>query len=360
MTSRVFVIAEAGVNHNGDLSLAKRLVDIAADAGADAVKFQTFRATELVGRSAPKAAYQKRNAGGEESSFQMIRRLELGVAEHEALIEHCARRNIRFLSTPFDLPSLELLTQRLDLSTIKVGSGEITNAPFLVAIARAAQRVILSTGMSTLTEVQNALEALAYGFTTPAPAMPRNGDLERAFSSTEGRRSLEARVAILHCTTEYPAPVEEVNLRAMDTLATAFGLPIGYSDHTQGIHISLAAVARGARVIEKHFTTDRSLPGPDHAASLEPDELRQLVRGIRDIESAMGDGTKAPTDSERGNIVVARKSIVAARPIATGETFTTENITCKRPGNGMSPFEYWGLLRRRAKRAYAEDEAIDD
>jgi N-acetylneuraminate synthase len=354
-----YIIAEAGVNHNGDPSLAKQLIDVAAAAGADAVKFQTFRAEQLVTRRASKAVYQTRTTNPAESQFDMIRKLELTKIDHKELIAHARARGIAFLSAPFDLASLHLLTTRFGLQTIKVPSGEITNAPFLLAIARAAQRVILSTGMSSLAEVEAALGVLALGFTAPATARFQRSDFERTFASEAGQQALRKRVTLLHCTTEYPAPVEEVNLRAMDTLAAAFALPVGYSDHTPGIHIALAAVARGAWVIEKHFTLDRNLPGPDHKASLEPDELRQLVRQTREIEQALGDGIKRPTVSEWKNREVARKSLVAAKAIKAGEIFTEKNLTCKRPGTGVSPWAYWQTLGQLAHRNYAADESLD-
>ena len=356
---KTFIIAEAGVNHNGDMNLAKRLIDVAAEAGASAVKFQTFRATQLVSRHAPKAEYQIRTTDQIESQLEMIRKLELTETDHEALIAHTQARDITFLSTPFDVPSLHLLTRRFGLQTIKIPSGEITNTPFLLTIARAAQQVILSTGMSTLAEVEAALGVLAFGFVAPAAATPQRGDFEQTFASEAGQQALHDRVTLLHCTTEYPAPFDEVNLRAMDTLATAFGLPVGYSDHTPGIHVSLAAVARGARVIEKHFTLDRNLPGPDHKASLEPDELLQLVRQIREIEQALGDGIKHPTASEWKNRDAARRSLVTAKIIKAGEVFTEENLTCKRPGTGASPSSYWQMLGQTATRSYAADEVLD-
>jgi N-acetylneuraminate synthase len=353
-----FIIAEAGVNHNGDISLAKQLIDIAANAGADAVKFQTFQAEKVVSRNAPKAQYQTQTTGTTESQFEMIRKLELSDLDHEVLISHAQSRRIEFLSTPFDLPSLHLLTHNFGLKTIKIPSGEITNAPFLLEIARCAEQVILSTGMSTLAEVEAALGVLAFGFTTDK-AIPQRGDFEQAFASDQGQQELRDRVTLLHCTTEYPAPFGEVNLRAMDTLASAFGLAVGYSDHTPGIHVSLAAVARGARIIEKHFTSDRTLPGPDHQASLEPQELNQLVRQIREIEQALGDGIKRPTASEWKNREVARKSLVASSAIKAGEVFTEENLTCKRPGTGVSPFTYWQTIGQVATRSYDMDETLD-
>lgn len=353
-----YIIAEAGVNHNGDRNLAKKLIDIAADAGADAVKFQTFQAERVVSRHAPKAEYQTQTTDHSESQLEMIRKLELSISDHEALINHAQTRGITFLSTPFDVPSLNLLTQHFGLETIKIPSGEITNAPFLLAIARSAQQIILSTGMSTLAEVEAALGVLAFGFTTPEDKTPQQGDFERAFASEQGQQQLGDRVTLLHCTTEYPAPFNEVNLRAMDTLASAFGLPVGYSDHTPGIHISLAAVARGAKIIEKHFTCDRSLPGPDHQASLEPEELRQLVRQIREVEQALGDGIKRPTASEWKNRDVARKSLVAAKAIRAGEVFAEDNLIPKRPGTGISPMKYWELIGKVADQEYLEDALI--
>lgn len=349
------IIAEAGVNHNGSLELATQLIDAAADAGADAVKFQSFRTEQLVARSAPKAEYQLRTTNAQESQFEMIRKLELSAADHEVLIAHAKKKCIEFLSTPFDGTSLALLTQHFGLTTIKVSSGDITNAPFLLDIARVAQRIILSTGMSTLAEVEAALGVLAFGF-IERDTIPQRISFTDAFSSDSGQRALRDRVALLHCTTEYPAPTSEVNLRAMDTMAAAFGLPVGYSDHTEGIHIPIAAVARGAMIIEKHFTIDRDLPGPDHKASLAPGELKSMVLAIRDVERSMGDGIKRPTATELKNRPIARKSLVAARHLVLGEPLA---IVCKRPGYGVSPFEFWSREGRPAKRTYSPDEALD-
>lgn len=354
-----FIIAEAGVNHNGSVEMATRLVDVAADAGADAVKFQTFRAGELVSRHAPKAEYQTRTTGAAESQLDMVRKLELSEAAHEALIAHAKAKKIKFLSTPFDLPSLRLLTGRFDLDTIKIPSGEITSAPFLLEIARTGRKVILSTGMSSLNEVRMALGVLAFGYTAVRDDKPRMKAFSAAFSSDAGQRALRERVTVLHCTTEYPAPYAEVNLKAMDTLGNTFGLSVGLSDHTPGICIPIAAVARGARVVEKHFTLDRSLPGPDHAASLEPGELAEMVRAIRYVEAAMGDGVKRPAPSEMKNRDIARRSLVASSAIRAGQLFSAENLTAKRPGNGVSPFEYWNYLGQPASRNYEADERID-
>ena len=360
MSTGVFVIAEAGVNHNGSLDLARELVDVAAEAGADAVKFQTFSAERLVDRHAPKAAYQVRRTGGGESQLEMLRRLELSESDHEVLIAHARARSIAFLSTPFDLPSLRLLTERFGVETIKVPSGEITNGPFLLAIAGVARRVILSTGMSTLAEVEAALEVLAFGFQGAAGVAPGRRAFAASYATDAGRAALRERVSLLHCTSEYPAPAGDVNLRAMDTLAHAFGLPVGYSDHTAGFHIALAAVARGARVLEKHFTLDRTLPGPDHEASLEPLELRAMVGAVREIERALGDGVKRPMPSELDTRSVARRRLVASRAIQAGETLGEENVTCMRPGVGMSPMAFWEVAGRVAARSYAAGEALDE
>ncbi len=354
-----FIIAEAGVNHNGSLELALRLIDTAADAGADAVKFQTFRATELATQLAQKAEYQRRTTTTDEGQFEMIRKLELSEEMHVAIVAHCKRRGIQFLSTPFDSTSLRMLVERFGLETIKLSSGDITNAPLLVDVARSARHVILSTGMCGLMEVEAALGALAFGFTAVDSTAPSAAGFGAAYASGAGQQALRDRVTLLHCTTEYPAPLQEVNLRAMDTLATAFALPVGYSDHTEGIHVAVAAVARGARMIEKHFTLDRSLPGPDHKASLEPDELALMVKTIRQIETALGDGIKRPTASEWTNRQIARKGIVAARKIAKGEAFSEENLAVKRPASGRSPFEYWNLIGRKADHSFAPDDPVD-
>jgi N-acetylneuraminate synthase len=358
MKNRVFIIAEAGVNHNGSLAQAIQLVDAAAESGADAVKFQTFKADKLVSRAAPKAEYQIESTGASESQHEMIRKLELDEAAHLSLKQHCRSKNIEFLSTPFDLESLDMLVSRFDLSFIKLASGEITNAPFLLAAARTGKPVILSTGMSDLGDVENALGVLAFGYACHEAA-PSLAAFKAAYCSEDGQSVLRGRVTLLHCTTEYPAPLAEVNLRAMETLRQAFGLSVGYSDHTAGIAIPIAAAALGATVIEKHFTLDRNLPGPDHKASLEPHELTEMVRAIRQVEQSLGSPCKAPTPSELKNRPVARKSLVAARDISPGEAFTAENLAIKRPGNGISPLHYWDWLGKAASRPYAADESIE-
>jgi N-acetylneuraminate synthase len=357
-SKKTFIIAEAGVNHNGSIEMACALVDVAATAGADAVKFQTFKATEVISRHAPKADYQKLTTSASESQLDMVQKLELSEADHHILISHAKTKKIEFLSTPFDLPSLRLLTDRFELSTIKIPSGEITNAPFLLEVARTGKKVILSTGMSTLGEVETALGALAFGYTGDQDTKPGSNAFLIAFASDVGQAALREHVSLLHCTTEYPAPYAEVNLKAMNTLTNAFGLPVGLSDHTIGIHVPVAAVARGATIIEKHFTLDKSLPGPDHAASLEPNELEQMVKAIRYVEIALGDGIKRPTESEMKNRDISRKSLVAAKPIQAGQVLGTEDIAIKRPGTGLSPMCYWDYLRSKAGRDYFVDEML--
>jgi N-acetylneuraminate synthase len=357
MTSpRTFVIAEAGVNHNGSLDMAKRLMDVAAEAGADAVKFQTFKADRIVSHDAAKADYQKVGADAAESQLDLLRRLELDADAHRALIAHAGRARVAFLSTPFDEESVDLLAGELGLEILKVPSGEITNGPLLLKIAGAGRKVILSTGMSTLGDIELALGALAFGFLGGKGA-PSSDAFRAALSA--GSATLAERVTLLHCTTEYPAPFDEINLRVMDTLRSAFGLPVGLSDHSVGIAVPIAAVARGAAIIEKHFTLDRGLPGPDHRASLEPVELKAMVDGIRQVEAALGDSRKMPTPAEAKNAAIARKSLVAARAIRKSEPFSAQNMTTKRPGTGLDPMRYWERLGRPADRDYQPDELLD-
>lgn len=331
---KTIIIAEAGVNHNGDLSLAKRLIDVAAEAGADLVKFQTFCANHLVTRTAKKAAYQIQTTDGKESQQEMLRRLELSAEMHTDLIAHCTARNIGFFSTGFDIESVNLLVG-LGQDHFKIPSGEITNLPYLRHIGQFGKSAILSTGMATLGEIEAAIDVLEQAGT------PR------------------AQLTVLHCTTEYPTPMCEVNLRAMQSISTALGVAVGYSDHTHGIEVAIAAVALGATVIEKHFTLDRQLPGPDHKASLEPEELKAMVSAIRNIEAALGDGIKRLTPSEARNKPVARKSIVAATEIRKGEVFTANNLTAKRPGTGISPMCWDEVMGRAASRDFAADELIE-
>ena len=335
MTNHTIIIAEAGVNHNGSIELAKQLVDKAVEAGVDYIKFQTFKASKLVTKSARQAEYQQRNIGHQgESQYQMLKKLELSPAEHEVLIDYCQQKEIKFFSTAFDFDSIEYL-HSLNLGLWKIPSGEVTNYPFLKRVASYNEPTILSTGMCDMEDVRAVVEALY-----------KNG-------------LSKENLILLHCNTEYPTPFEDVNLKAMDALRKEFGVEVGYSDHTKGIEVPIAAVALGATVIEKHFTLDRNMEGPDHKASLEPDELKAMVSAIRNIEKAVGgDGTKHVSESERKNIAIARKSIVAACDIKAGEVFTEENLTVKRPGNGISPMKWEQVIGLTAKRDFNEDELI--
>jgi len=358
MTRSTFVIAEAGVNHNGRLDLALELVDAAAAAGADAVKFQTFTATAIATSAAPKADYQRRTTGAE-SQQAMLAALELSEADHRALQARAAERGIEFMSSPFDIASLELLA-RLGVRRLKIGSGELTNGPLLLAAGRSGLPVILSTGMASLDEIDTALGVLAFGMTSQAgDPDPDVGRFAAVRATAAGRAAVAARVSILHCTTEYPAPLDEVNLLAIPVLAERFGIPVGYSDHTAGTVVSVAAAALGARIIEKHLTVDRTLAGPDHAASIEPAEFATMVVGIREVEVALGAPVKTPGPTELRNAAIARKSLVAARPVAAGEPFSAENLTVKRPGTGRSPMDFWRLVGTPAARDYSADELID-
>lgn len=355
---RTFIIAEAGVNHNGSMDLARKLIECAVESGADAVKFQTFRAESLASLSSPKADYQLMTTDSGESQFEMLKKLELSEENHFTLVEHCKQRGIMFLSSTFGTEGLRFLTNKLSLSLLKIPSGEITNSPLLLEVAQSGRPVILSTGMSTLAEIETALGVLAFGYIRPQKARPGPNAFQRAFSSARGQSVLKKNVVLLHCTTEYPAPFSDINLKAMDKMRQAFGLPVGLSDHSAGSTIPVAAVARGAVVIEKHFTLDRNLPGPDHKASLEPDEFKDVVKRIRQVEEAVGSGSKVPASSEWKNRIIVRKSLVAACAIKKGEKFTSENITAKRPGDGISPVNFWDYLGRRAERPYQKDELI--
>ena len=330
---KVFIIAEAGVNHNGDLQLAKRLIDEAAKAGADAVKFQTFKAEKIVCKNAEKADYQKETTGKSESQFEMLKKLELTEEMHSQLLTYCKEKDILFLSTPFDEESVDYLTG-LGMDIMKIPSGEITNYPYLRKMAQTGKRVILSTGMSDIEEVKAAVAVLKeYGCID---------------------------IAVLHCNTEYPTPYEDVNLKAMLTLCNELGIEVGYSDHTKGIEIPIAAVAMGAKIIEKHFTLDKTMEGPDHKASLEPRELKEMISAIRNVEVALGDGVKVPSASEQKNTAIARKSIVAKCKIEKGQIFTEENLTTKRPGTGISPMRWNEIIGTVAQRSYIEDELIEE
>ncbi|MCX5831431.1 MAG: N-acetylneuraminate synthase [Deltaproteobacteria bacterium] len=331
--NKTFIIAEAGVNHNGSLEMAFQLIDVAVAAGADAVKFQTFKAEKVIAVNAPKASYQKETTDSDESQLEMVKKLELDETAHTKLQHYCKHKGIQFLSTPFDLESIDLLN-RLGLEIFKIPSGEITNLPYLRKLGALKKRLILSTGMADLGEIEDALDVL-----------------------TESGTPME-NITVLHCNTEYPTPFEDVNLLAMLTIKNAFGVEVGYSDHTPGIEVPIAAVALGATIIEKHFTLDRNLPGPDHKASLEPDELKAMVQAIRNIEKALGDGIKYPSPSEVKNKPIARKSLVATQPIKTGELFSADNNTAKRPGAGISPMRWNEVLGQVAQKDYEKDDLI--
>ncbi len=333
MEKHVFIIAEAGVNHNGSIEIAKKMIEKAAEAGVDAIKFQTFVSKNLVSKFAKKAEYQMKNMSDESNSqLDMLNNLELSPSDFACLKEYCKEHNVLFLSTPFDMESIDVLKD-LDVNLWKIPSGEITNLPYIIKIAKLNQPIIMSTGMCNIEDVEKTLQVI------------------RKYNSQP--------ITILHCNTEYPTPLEDVNLKAMLTLKKLFNTEVGYSDHTVGIDVPLAAVAMGASVIEKHFTLDKNMDGPDHLASLEPDELVKMVRSIRNIERAFGDGKKTVSPSERKNIEIARKSIVAARPISKGEVFSEHNLTTKRPGNGISPMEWFNVLGMTAKRDFTEDELIE-
>lgn len=331
--SRSIIIAEAGVNHNGDMAIAKGLIDAAAEAGVDYVKFQTFKTENLVSADAPTAEYQK-SATNEVSQFAMLKRLELSKAQHLELIDYCHKKGVKFLSTAFDLDSIDMLAS-FNLDLWKIPSGEITNYPYLAKIAGFQQPIVMSTGMCDNVDIKNALDVLL-----------ENG-------------ANRENITLLHCNTQYPTPMCDVNLKAMKTIADTFGVKVGYSDHTQGIEIPISAVALGATVIEKHFTLNHNMEGPDHNASLEPDELKAMVTAIRNVEQALGNGIKQISASETPNKAVARKSIVAKRAVKKGETFTEENITVKRPGNGISPMRWNEVLGTTATRNYSPDELIE-
>ncbi|WFE67927.1 N-acetylneuraminate synthase [Thiomicrospira sp. R3] len=333
MSQKVFIIAEAGVNHNGSLALAKQLVDVAAECGADAVKFQTFKAESLVTKTAKQAEYQTANTGKQESQFDMLKRLELSETDHHELVAHCCKNQIEFMSTPFDLKSIHFLNA-LGVERFKIPSGEITNYPYLKVVGSFNKEIVLSTGMATLADIEAALNLLVE-------------------SGTD-----KNKITILHATTDYPTHMQDVNLTAMQTIAQAFKVKVGYSDHTLGIEVPTAAVALGATIIEKHFTLDKNLPGPDHKASLEPDELKAMVKAIRNIEIALGDGIKRPSTSEQKNMQVARKSLVALTDIKKGETFSEQNLTVKRPGLGISPMRWNEIIGQVAQKDYQADELI--
>ncbi len=327
------IIAEAGVNHNGSIDIAKEMIDVAALAGADFIKFQSFKAKNLLTKKSEKAIYQKKHSNINETQYQMLKNLELKSSDHIELIKYCEKSNIKFLSSPFDIESIELLND-LKIPIFKIPSGEITNYPYLNYISKLGKQIIMSTGMATLDEIKQALKVLMRG----------------------GVKIDD--ITVLHCNTEYPTPISDVNLNAMLTIQNSLGVNVGYSDHTLGLEIPIGAVALGAKVIEKHFTLDRSMSGPDHNASLNPDELKQMIKSIRIIEKALGNGIKKPTKSEKKNIEVARKSIVASRKIKIGEKFTSRNLCVKRPGSGISPMKWNEVIGMKSLRDYNKDDLI--
>jgi N,N'-diacetyllegionaminate synthase len=334
MVNKTFIIAEAGVNHNGNIEIAKKMIEVAKECGADAIKFQTFKAEKVISKYAPKAEYQKQTTGEIDSQLEMVKKLELSFDDFIVLKEYCDKLNIMFLSTPFDFESIDFLDD-LGLEIFKIPSGEITNLPYLEKIGKLGKKVILSTGMADLGEIEDALDIL----------------------TSCGTKKED--ITILHCNTEYPTPYEDVNLLAMLTIKEALKVKVGYSDHTLGIEVPIAAVALGASVIEKHFTLDKNMEGPDHKASLEPHELKVMIDAIRNIEKSLGNGIKKPSKSELKNKDIARKSIVAKREIKKGEIFTEDNITVKRPGNGISPMRWYEVLGKVALKDYKEDELIE-
>ena len=356
MSDPTYIIAEAGVNHNGYAELAFKLVDAAAGAGADAVKFQTFKAGNVVTIKAEKAEYQQKTTDASESQYAMLKQLELSYEIHQELIKYCREKSIDFLSTAFDFESLDFLTHELKLTTLKIPSGEITNGPLLLAHAQTGANLIVSTGMATMNEVEDALGVIAFGLLNKQ--QPSVSAFKEAYLSSEGQQLLQEKVTLLHCTTEYPAPFNDINLNAMLTMQNVFGLTVGYSDHSEGIVVPVLATALGATIIEKHFTLDKTMKGPDHKASLNPGELKEMVEAIRTKELVMGNGIKYPSPVELKNRPIARKSLIAATDIKAGEKFTDQNLTIKRPGIGISPMDYWDRIGTLSNRDYNQDDVI--
>lgn len=356
---RVFIIAEAGVNHNGSLELAFKLVAAAADAGADAVKFQTFKASSLVTDNAKRADYQVKNTKSDDTQLSMLQKLELSYKDHFKLLDYCKTKNIKFMSSAFDDQSLDFLVNELQVDILKIPSGEIANAPFVLKHAQTKKHLILSTGMTDLSDIEQALGVIAFGLTKDKNVKPSVNDFKEAYYDDKSFQVLKEKVTILHCTTEYPAKFNEINLKVMRTFTQCFDLPVGYSDHSEGISVPIAAVALGARVIEKHFTLDKNMEGPDHIASLEPHELKVMVKSIREVECALGSSVKKPSGIELANKKVAHKSLAAKFDIKKGEVFTEENLCAMRPGTGISPLNYWEYLGQSASRNYSRGELID-
>ena len=353
----VFIIAEAGVNHNGSLDMAYQLIDAAVSSGADAVKFQTFTAERLASKSVSKAKYQKKATSDIESQYEMLKKLELSYEDYYMLLDYANKKKIKFLSTAFDIQGLKFLVNECGVDLLKIPSGEITNGPLLLEFARYKKPIILSTGMSSLSDIEQALSVLAFGLL--GEKIPSTLAFREAYISTEGQRLLRKYVSLLHCTSEYPTSIENVNLKAMDTMKIAFGLNIGYSDHTLGITIPIAAVARGAAIIEKHFTIDKNLPGPDHRASLEPHELSMMVKSIREVESCLGSGVKRPSKIEVENQSIIRKNLVAARKLNQGKRLETDDIDVLRSEDGISPMNYWDVVGKVIKKSINSGDPIE-
>jgi N-acetylneuraminate synthase len=355
-----FIIAEIGVNHNGDTQIAKNLILAAKKAGADAVKFQTFRASELVTKTAAKAQYQKETTSANESQLAMLEKLELSHQQHVELYDFCQQQQVTFLSTPFDFPSVKFLTQELGLKRLKISSGDLTNAPMLLACAQTGCQIIISTGMATMTDIEQALGVLAFGYLSPKLKSDiKAQDFVKAYHSKEGQALLKKNICILHCTTDYPAQFSDINLNVLDSYQAQFNLPVGYSDHSLGTLVSVTAVAKGASIIEKHITLDKTMSGPDHRASIEPDEFALLVSSIRDVETILGHAEKAPTLAEQKNMPIARKSLVASMDIKQGEHFSENNVAIKRPGSGRSPIDYWRVLNQKAHKDYQVGDLLE-
>lgn len=356
--NKTYIIAEAGVNHNGSFDMAQELIRVAKEAGADAVKFQTFKTENLVTKAAQQAGYQVENLGEVTSQFEMLKKLELSFGEFIKLQKYCEELQIEFLSTPFDFESVDFLLNDLNIAKVKIPSGELTNAPFIYYIATKQKPIILSTGMATLEEIHEALAFIAYGLAHLESITIEK--VQQFYKTAKAKLLLNQYVTLLHCTTQYPAPFETINLNAMQHLKNEFNLSIGFSDHSEGIVVPTAAAGLGATVIEKHFTLDKTLEGPDHIASLNPAELKEMIQAIRQVEAALGTGKKQPVEGEINNRVAARKSLVAKSKIAVGELFTKDNLTVKRPGGGIPPKEYWSYIERIATKTYKEDELIDE
>ena len=351
------IIAEIGVNHNGSLEMAKKLIDKAIQCKVDTVKFQVGDPKNVIAPIAPKANYQKQNTGVDESQLEMVEKIVLKSEDYKVLHDYCKKKKVEFLATPFDKASVKFLSEDLSLDTLKIASGEITNYELLYECAKTNKNLIISTGMSKLFEIREALDFLMFCYLYP-DLIPNSKNIKESHTPKEYSRVLGNKITLLHCTTEYPAPLDSINLNAMTTIRKTFGLPVGLSDHSSGIEASLAAISLGAKIIEKHFTLDKNLPGPDHIASLTPNELRNLVKGVRKVEKILGSKEKSPQKVELENIKIARRSIFACRQIKKGDIFTNENITCKRPATGICSTRYWDIIGKRATRDFNENEQI--